>query len=141
ATLATTLQNMTIAENNLKISKLALAQLLQISEYENFDVVEENISAEDSSVLLESPETIVERSKNVLLDSKINEAELEIAKKDIQIAKASYLPTIRGFYSFATRAAYSKIVKGVELNQSNPTSTIGYVEGTNQSVLAPNYSP
>ncbi|RRJ93285.1 TolC family protein [Paenimyroides tangerinum] len=141
ATLATTLQNMTIAENNLKISKLALAQLLQITDYEHFDVIEENIVAEDSSVLLESPETIVAKSKDVLLDSKINEAELEIAKKDIQIARASYLPTIRGFYSFQTRAAYSKIVNGMELNQANPTSTIGYVEGTNQSVLTPNYSP
>lgn len=141
ATLATTLQNLTIAENNLKISKLALAQLLQINDYEHFDVIDENFSAETSSVLLESPESIVEKSKNILLDSKINEAELQIAEKDIKIAKASYLPTIRGFYSFATRASYSKIVKGLELNAANPTSTIGFVEGTNQSVLATNYSP
>jgi len=141
ATLATTSQNMTIAENNLKISKLALAQLLQISDYEHFDVIEQDLSAEDSSVLLETPETIVAKSKNVLFESKINEAELEIAKKDIQIAKGAFLPTIRGFYSFQTRAAYSKIIKGMELNQANPTNTIGYVEGTNQSVLTPNYSP
>jgi len=141
ATLATTFQNKTIAENNLKISKLALAQLLQISDYEHFDVVEEDISVDDSSILLQTPEAIVSKSKSVLLDSKISEAELEIAKKDIQIAKSSFLPTIRGFYSFATRAAYSKIVRGFELNPTSPTNTIGYVEGTNQNVLTPNYSP
>ena len=141
ATLATTLQNTTIAENNLKVSKLALAQLLQISDYEHFDVIDEDLSTEESTVLLESPESIVSKSKSVLLDSKINEVALEMAKKDIQIAKSSFLPTIRGFYSFATRAAYSKIVNGYEVNQANPTSTIGYVEGTNQSVLSPNYAP
>ena len=141
ATLATTQQNLTIAENNLKISKLSLAQLLQISDYENFDVIDQDISAEDNSVLLEPVEAIVAKSKNVLYDSKINETELAIAKKDIQISRGAYLPTIRGFYSFATRAAYSDIIKGYELNSANPTNVVGYVEGTNQNVLTPNYSP
>lgn len=140
ATLATTNQNLILAQNNLKISKLTLAQLLQISDYENFDVIDENLDSEISSVLFEDPKVIVENSKKVLYDSKINETELEIAEKDIQIAKAAYLPSLRGFYSFTTRAAYSDIVKGIQLNTQNPTSSIGFVEGTNQNVLSPNYS-
>lgn len=141
ATLATTHQNITKAENNLKISKLALAQLLQISDYESFDIIDEDINADDHSILLEPVERIVQKSKEVLLDSKINALELEIAEKDIQIAKGAFLPTIRGFYSFATRAAYADVIKGYELNQTNPTSAIGFVEGTNQKVLSENFSP
>nr|WP_297308609.1 TolC family protein [uncultured Flavobacterium sp.] len=141
ATLATTFQNITTATNNLKISKLALAQLLQISDYESFDILDEDISAEDNGILLEPVENIVQKSKGVLLDTKINATELEIAAKDIQIAKGAFMPTIRGFYSFATRAAYADILKGYELNQANPTNTIGFVEGTNQKVLTENFSP
>lgn len=140
ATLATTNQNLILAKNNLNISKLTLAQLLQISDYENFDVVDENYNAEPSAVLLEDPKVVVENSKRVLLDAKINETELDIAEKDIQIAKGAFLPSVRGFYSFATRAAYADVVKGYQLNTQNPTNNIGFVEGTNQNVLTPNYA-
>jgi len=141
ATLATTNQNLIIATNNLNIAKLALAQLLQISDYESFDVLEQDMNAEESSVLFESPETIISKSKLVLLDSKINETDRDIAFKDIQIAKSAFIPSIRGFYSFATRAGYAKTVKDFELNTDNPTKNIGFVEGTNQNVLSPNYNP
>ena len=38
-------------------------------------------------------------------------------------------------------AAYSDRVIGVAPNIANPTSPIGFVEGTNQVVVQPNYSP
>lgn len=140
ATAATTRQNVILAENNLKIAKLNLAQLLQIEDYEQFDVADETFEIEPSEVLLRNPKEIVENSKEVLQDYKILETQLDIARKDVQLAKSGYYPTIRGFYSFATRAAYADVVKGYEIDPNNP-SAIGYVEGTNERVLAPRTIP
>ena len=140
ATVATTNQNVILAENNLKIAKLNLAQILQIEDYNNFDVADETFDTANSTLLLENPQTFIDNSKDVLLDYKILETQVDLAQKDISIAKAAYYPTIRGFYSFATRAAYAQVVKGYELNAAEPTKEIGFVEGTNQKVVTPNFT-
>jgi outer membrane protein len=51
------------------------------------------------------------------------------------------LPSIVGFYSFNTRAAYFDRIVGFQPNTTNPTSVIGFVDGTGQAVLQPNFSP
>ena len=58
----------------------------------------------------------------------------------MQIAKGAFQPTIQGFYSFNSRVAYSDRIVGVVPNVSNPTSIVGFVDGTNQNVLSPNFT-
>lgn len=107
ATVATSQQSVIVAENALLISKLSLAQLLQLEDFKNFDVVESEIAPSENAVMLQSAETIYNKAKEERVELKIARANLEIAQKDIEIAKSSLQPTLRGFYSFSSRATNS----------------------------------
>ncbi len=141
ATAAADSQRVIAAQNALLISKLSLAQLLRLDDFKNFDIDENQIPELNEEILLQSSETIVKKAKETRTELKIANTNVELAEKDIAIARASYQPTISGFYSFSTRAAYSDRVVGVQPNATNPTSTVGFVEGTNQLVLQPNFTP
>lgn len=107
ATLATDSQRIVSAENALLISKMSLAQLLQLKEYEEFDIADSEIEPQVSAVLLENPKTIFNKAKETRTELKLAQTNLEIAQKDIQIAKGAYQPTLQGFYNFNTRASDS----------------------------------
>lgn len=107
ATVATSQQSVIMAENALLISKLSLAQLLQLEDFKNFDVVESEISPSENAVMLQSAETIYNKAKEERVELKIARANLEIAQKDIEIAKSALQPSLRGFYSFSSRATNS----------------------------------
>ena len=141
ASVASDKQRLIAAENALLISKLSLAQLLRIEDFQNFDISEEQLDVFDSVIMNESPNAVIQKAKETRTELKIAESNLEIAKKDISIARGAYLPSIVGFYSFNTRAAYFDRIVGFQPNANNPTSVIGYVDGTNQLVLQPNFSP
>lgn len=141
ASVASDKQRLIAAENALLISKLSLAQLLRIEDFQSFDISEEQLDVFDSVIMNESPNAVIEKAKETRTELKIAESNLEIAKKDISIARGAYLPSIVGFYSFNTRAAYFDRVVGFQPNANNPTSTIGFVDGTGQAVLQPNFSP
>ncbi len=129
------------AENALLISKLSLAQLLQLDDFQNFDIADEDYTAEQSQTMLETPESIYDKAKETRVELKIARANLDIAERDVKISRGALQPTLQGFYSFSTRAGYSDHVVGVVSNVENPTTVIGTVEGTGQNVIAPNYSP
>jgi outer membrane protein len=141
ATSASDSQRVIAAQNALLISKLSLAQLLRLDDFRNFDIDENQIPKLNEEILLQSSETIVQKAKETRTELKIASTNVQLAEKDIAIAKGAYQPTISGFYSFSTRAAYSGRFVGVEPDLANPTSAIGYVDGTNQLVLQPNFSP
>jgi outer membrane protein len=141
ASVASDKQRLIAAENALLISKLSLAQLLRIEDFQNFDISEEQLDVFDSVIMNESPNAVIQKAKETRTELKIAESNLEIAKKDISIARGAYLPSIVGFYSFNTRAAYFDRIVGFQPNANNPTSVIGFVDGTNQAVLQPNFSP
>lgn len=141
ASVASDKQRLIAAENALLISKLSLAQLLRLENFQNFDISEEQLDIFDSVIMNESPNAVIQKAKETRTELKIAESNLEIAKKDISIARGAYLPSIIGFYSFNTRAAYFDRVVGFQPNANNPTSTIGFVDGTGQAVLQPNFSP
>lgn len=107
ATVATSQQSVIVAENALLISKLSLAQLLQLEDFKNFDVVESEIALSENAVMLQSAETIYNKAKEERVELKIARANLEIAQKDIEIAKSALQPSLRGFYSFSSRATNS----------------------------------
>lgn len=141
ATVASNKQAIIVAQNTLLISKLSLAQLLKIEDFQNFDIADDQQDILQSEVLNESFESVISKAKENRTELKLAQSNLELAQKDIAIAKGAYYPSLRGFYSFSTRASYMDRVTGFELDSNNPTSVIGFVEGTNQNVLQPNFTP
>ncbi len=109
ATLALDNQKIISAENALLISKLGLAQLIQLDDFENFDISDENDFRDENNILSQSPGFIFEKSKETKVELKIAQANLEIAEKNVAIARGNYQPTLRGFYNFSTRIAYADI--------------------------------
>ncbi|MCF6133261.1 TolC family protein [Flavobacterium wongokense] len=141
ATIATDNQRIITAENALLISRLSLAQLLKLDDFRNFDVADVNIEPTPSPVMAQTPEAIVEKAKEIRVEIKIAQANLDIAERNVKIAKGGLMPSLTGFYSFSTRASYSDQVTGFVLDPVNPTTIIGQVEGTGQNVVQPNYLP
>lgn len=141
ATVALDNQKVISADNALLISKLSLTQLLQLKDFENFDVSDETSAKDENNILSQTPTTIYEKAKEERTELKIAKTNLEIAEKNVAIAKGGFQPTLKGFYSFNTRASYNDVIIGSVPNTSNPTSIVGYVDGTNQNVLRPNTIP
>ncbi len=141
ATVASDEQRVILAENALLISKLSLAQLLQIEDFKNFDIIDQEYDAVQNPLLLQTPESIYEKAKEIRTELKIAKTNLEIAERDLVISKGAYQPRLQGFYSFSTRATSLERVTGIALNPTNPTTVIGVVEDTFQNVVQPNFNP
>lgn len=105
ATVASNKQAVVIAENTLLISKLSLAQLLQFDDFQNFDIADADYEVTESPTMLQTPSAIYEKAKEQRSELKIARTNLEIAEKDVRIARGAYYPTLQGFYSFSTRAS------------------------------------
>ncbi|KAB1156215.1 TolC family protein [Flavobacterium luteum] len=140
ATVALNKQRVIAAENTFLISKLSLAQLLQIDDFKNFDIADSNYPISESATMLLTPEAIFNKAKESRVEVKIARTNLELAERDLKIAKGAYQPSLQGFYRFNTRIGYADRITGFEPNIANPTSIIGFVEGSNQNVLQPNRS-
>jgi outer membrane protein len=119
ATVATSQQAVIVAENALLISRLSLAQLLQLDEFKNFDIEDRDYAITESPTMAETPEGIFNKAQEVRVELKIARTNLEIAEKDISVAKGTYQPTLQGFYSFTTRASSSERVVGFDTS-GNP---------------------
>jgi outer membrane protein len=112
ATFATNNQAIVTAENALLISKLSLAQLLQLENFQDFDIADANYDAKESSTLLQTPAAIFAKAKEERVELKIAKTNLEMAERDLKISKGAFQPSLQGFYSFSTRAGYSDRVIG-----------------------------
>lgn len=120
ATVATDKQNITVSENNLLISKLSLAQLLQLKEFADFDVVDDTDVKDENNIMAQSPTDIYNKAKETRTELKLAQTNLEIAEKNVAIAKGAYMPTLSGFYSFRTSASYSDLPTGQVDADGNP---------------------
>lgn len=107
ATIATDNQRIAVAENALLISRLSLAQLLQLEDFQNFDVADVSIEPTPSPVMNESPEAIVAKAKEVRVEIKIAQANLDLAERDIKIARGALHPSLTFGYNFGTNASYA----------------------------------
>jgi outer membrane protein len=143
ATVADNKQKLIAAENALLISKLSLAQLLQLDDFQNFDIADEQYEAKQSEVMFQTPDAIYKKALEERVEVKLAKANVDVAEKDVKIAKGAFQPNLVGFYSFSTRAGYANQVVGSVLDVNNPTTVIGSVDvnGTPTDVTAPNYSP
>ncbi|NDP26091.1 MAG: TolC family protein [Flavobacterium sp.] len=106
ATVASDNQKVIAAENSLLISKLSLAQLLQLKEFYEFDVSDETTAKDENNILAQTPVSIYEKAKEERTELKIAKTNLEIAEKNVAIAKGGYQPTLQGFYNINTQISY-----------------------------------
>ena len=109
ATVALNNQNVIAADNALLISKLSLAQLLQLKEFENFDVVDDTDIRDENNIMMQTPAAIYDKAVESRTELKIARTNLEIAQKDLDIAKGAFQPTLQGFYSFNSRVSYADV--------------------------------
>ncbi|WP_034919328.1 TolC family protein [Gillisia sp. CAL575] len=105
ATAANEQQRIIVAENNIQISLISLAQLLLIKDYQNFDIVETDYDVVENEILVNSPYELIEKAKEERYEIKIAEEQKLIAEKDVQISKGAYYPTLSAFYNYNTRYA------------------------------------
>ena len=81
------------AVNNLKLSLLDLAQIMELENFDNFDVVvPENILI-DEGILL-SPTTIYESALIARPEIRSAQYRVESSEKEIMIAKSAYFPSL-----------------------------------------------
>jgi len=107
ATIASDKQKVIAAENTLLISKLSMAQLLQLADFTNFDIADEEYNSQQSEVLLQTPQAIFDKAKGIRTEIKLALANLDLAEQDIKVARRAYQPALRGFYSLNTRISYA----------------------------------
>ena len=134
ASLASQEKSVVDAQNTFYLTKISLAQLLLIDDYENFKIANEQYDIPVSDILSKTPTEIFSYAVENKKDIKLIETNVEIAKKDLEISKALSQPRLSAFYSYSSRIGYSdRIVPTGELD----FRTIGVVEGTGQNVVAP----
>jgi len=107
ATVASNKQNVIAADNALLISKLSLAQLLQLKEFWDFDVIDDTNIKDENNIMSIKPIDIYAKAKESRTELKIAQTNLEIAEKDVAISKGAYQPTLSAFYGFDSRVSYA----------------------------------
>lgn len=138
ATYADEQQRIIVAQNNIRISLISLAQTLLIKDYENFDIVETGYDILGTEILDNPVEDIVAQAREERSEIKIAEANKQIAEKDVEIAKGAYYPSVGAFFNYNTRESGQGRIVGAEPDPNDPTREIGVVESTGEIVVAPN---
>jgi outer membrane protein len=92
ATMASSLLTATQADNNLSLSVLNLAQLLELPTHEGFEIrVPETVAVEKTKV---SPDVVYAEALGIKPEIASQQLRLRAADYNIRIAKAGYLPTL-----------------------------------------------
>jgi len=136
ATNASELQNIANLENAVTISKINLAQLLQLKEYQSFDILDEGYDVVLNEISEKPVSEIIASAAENRSEVKIAEQSVALAEKDLQIAKAGYMPTLSAFFGYNTR--YTDATSFIQMTDpDNPISTapIGVVQETGQVVV------
>jgi outer membrane protein len=103
ATAANQQQQIVNGRNAVLISRINLAQLLQITDYENFDIADEEFNVPPADILENSPKQIYEKALTFRKDIKFSMSNVELAQKDLEIAKGASYPTLSAFINYNTR--------------------------------------
>ena len=127
-------KNLVDAQNSYYLSKISLAQLLLIDDFENFEIANENYEIPISDVMNKTPEEIFGFAVANQKEIKVFETNVAIAKKDLEISRSLLKPSLSAFYSYSSRIGYSdRLVASDEI----VFTPIGVVEGTGERVVAP----
>ena len=97
------------ADNNLKLSLLDLAQIMELEDFDNFDVVVPDNIMIDEGILL-SPTNIYESALIARPEIRGAQYRVESSEKEIMIAKSAYFPSLNfgasmgsGYYNMTGR--------------------------------------
>ncbi|TDI70385.1 MAG: TolC family protein [Bacteroidetes bacterium] len=128
-------QRIVQSENAVRISLINLTQLLLIDDYENFNIEDQGYDIIDEGISSKDITEIIEVAQQNRAEVKIAEKNLEMAEKDLQIARSVYYPTLNGFFNYNTRESDFKRISAVT-DPDNPTiiTDIGVVQETGQIV-------
>lgn len=138
ATSANEVQRMIVAENQIKISLISLAQLLLIKDYEDFDIAERDYEVFGSEVLEVPVSEVIEVAEEERYEVKVAEMNRELAEKQLDIVKGAYWPTFGAFFNYNTRESGAGRFIAAGLDPDEPYREIGFVESTQEVVVAPN---
>ena len=136
ATVASDNQRVINAENDLLISKLSLAQLLQLKEFYDFDVTDDTSVKDENNILAQTPIAIYDKAKEQRTELKIAKTNLEIAQKNVAIAKGGFQPTLQGFYNINTRISYADrftVVNGAAVAVPAPPFSEQFIDNKGQA--------
>lgn len=114
ATAANQEQQIVAAENSVLIARISLAQLLQITDYQNFDVVDQGYMIPDDSILEIPLQEIYQKATTVMNSIKLSQSKVEVAEKDLDIAKGARYPTLSAFFQYNTRYSDNAVYPGFE---------------------------
>lgn len=103
ATAANLEQQIVNTENLVLISTINLAQLLQITDYVNFQVAEADYEVPPSDILNNSAKEIFAKALTFRNDIKFSNSNIDLAVKDLAIAKGAKYPTLGAFFNYNTR--------------------------------------
>ena len=103
ATAATREQQIINAENEVLISRINLAQLLQITDYENFDISDAEFEVPAADILKNSPRVIFDKAMTYWYETKFFEINVDLAEKDLAITKGAAYPSLDAFFNYNTR--------------------------------------
>jgi outer membrane protein len=109
ATLASQEQQLVNAQNAILLSKIQLAQILLIKDYEHFDIVDTEYDVPNTFILSESPEAIISKAKVTRYNIKIAENNTKIANYNLKIAKGALQPSLSGSYNFGSNYFTSQL--------------------------------
>ncbi len=93
-------QQIVNGEGLVLLSRIGLAQLLQITDYENFDIVDEAFEIPPSDILNNSAKDIFEKALSFRNDIQFSKAQVALAEQDLKISKGAILPTLSGFLNY-----------------------------------------
>jgi len=102
ATAANQEQQIVNNEALVLISRINLAQLLLITDYENFDIADESFDVPISNILDNTPKVIFDKALSFRNDIKLSESNVQLAEKDLQIARGAQWPTISAFMNYSS---------------------------------------
>ncbi len=125
-----------VSENNVEVSLISLAQLLLIKDYKNFDIADSEYNIVEGEIKDKSVYEIIDAAKENRSEVKIAEMNVELANKDVQIAKGSYWPTLRAFFGYDTRYSdATSFRQSVDPDDPVSIQEIGVVQETGQVVV------
>jgi outer membrane protein len=121
ATVAGQEQQIVNAESLILISRISLAQMLGITDYENFDIAEEEFEIPPSDILNNSAKVIFDKALTFRNDIKFALSGVELAEKDLEISKGAKYPTVGAFINYNTRYSDQNIdrITGVRIPLSD----------------------
>ena len=96
-------QSIAVQENLVRISLISLAQLLLVKDYETFDIEDEGFNLVDPGISTNPVSEIIAVAKENRTEVKIAEKNVELASKDLQIAKGGNYPSLSAFFGYNTR--------------------------------------